>query len=110
MVNQVCPSGVSKIVRAQGLNSEKQRLIRILAKQETPSSQVNFSSTFFQKHYTNRERLEVVNNVLYSQFFDNVGNLAYRQIVVTPETTEALIWTLHSDPMQVQPGASKNAR
>ena len=107
MVNQVCPSGVSEIVRAHSLNSEVQRMIRIVTKQETPPSQVNFASTFFQKPYKNRKRLEVVNNVLYRQFFDNVGHLVYQQIVVPPETTEAIIRTLHGDPMQGHPGASK---
>ena len=48
-----------------------------------------------------------MNNVLYRQFFDNVGKLAYRQIVVPPETTEAIIRTMHGDPMQGHPGASK---
>ena len=106
-VNQVCPSGTSEIVKAQGENSDVQRVIRILTVQETPPNQVNFTSTFFQKLFKNRKRLEVVNNALYRQFFDNVGNLAYRQIVVPPETTEAIIRTMHGDPMQGHPGASK---
>ena len=75
--------------------------------QETPPNQVNFTSTFFQKLFRNRKRLEVVNKVLYRKFFDNVGNLAYRQIVVPPENTEAIIGRMHDDPMQVHPGASK---
>ena len=105
-VNQVCPSGDSENVIAQGENSDVQRVIRILTAQETPPKQVNFASTFFQK-LKNSKRLEVVNNVLYRQFFENVGNLAYRQIVVPPETTEAIIRTMHGDPMQGHPGASK---
>ena len=104
MINQVCPSGDSEIVKAQGENSDVQRVIRILTAQETPP---NFASTFFQKLFKNRKRLEVVNNVLYRHFFDNVGNLAYRRIVVPPETTEAIIRTMHGDPMQGHPGASK---
>ena len=68
---------------------------------------MNFTSTFFSKVFKNRKWLEVVNNVLYRQFFDNVGNLAFRQIVVPPETTEAIIRTMHGDPMQGHPGASK---
>ena len=48
MVNQVCPSGTSEIVKAQGENSDVQRVIRILTVQETPPNQVNFASTFFQ--------------------------------------------------------------
>ena len=39
---------VSEIVKVQGLNSEVQRMIRILAKQETPPSQVNLASTFLK--------------------------------------------------------------
>ena len=39
--------------------------------------------------------------------FDYVENLAYRQFVVPPETTEAIIRTIHDDPMQGHPGASK---
>ena len=107
MVNQVCPSGVSEIVKDQGESCDVQRVIRILTVQETPPNHVNFESTFFQKLFKNHKRLEVVNNVLYRQFFDNVGHLAYRQIVVHPETTEAIIRTLHGDPMQGHPGASK---
>ena len=106
-VNQVCPSENSEIVKAQGENSDVQRVFRILAVQETPPNQVNFASTFFQKLFQNRKRLEVVNNVLYRQFFDYTGNLAYRKIVFPPETTEAIISTLHGDPMQGHPGASK---
>ena len=105
--NQVCPSGNSEIVRSQGENSDVQRVIRIITVQETPPNQVKFASSFFQKLFKNRKRLEVVNNVLYRQFCDNVGNLAYRQIVVPPETTEAIISTMHGDPMQEHPGASK---
>ena len=67
---------------------------------------MNFASTLFQKLHKNRKRLEVVNNVLYRQFFDNVGNIANRQIVVPPETTEAIIRTLHGEPMQGHTGAS----
>ena len=48
MVNQVCPSGVSEIVKAQGESSEVQRVIRILTAQETPPNHVNFESTFFK--------------------------------------------------------------
>ena len=107
MVNKVTPSGTSEIVNAQGKNSDIQRAIRILTLPETPLNQVNFANTFFQKLFKNRKRLEVVNNVLYRQFFDNMENLAYRQIVVSPETTEAIIRTMHGDPMQGHPGASK---
>ena len=68
---------------------------------------MNFTSTFFQKLYKNRKRLEVVSNVLYRQFFDNVGNLAFRQSVVPSDFTETIIKTMHGDPRQGHPGASK---
>ena len=97
----------SEIVNDQGKNSDVQRVIRILTVQETPPNQVNFANTIFQKLFKNRERLEVGNKVMYRQFFYNVGNLAYRRIVVPPETTEAIIKTMHGDPMQGHPRASK---
>ena len=59
---------------------------------------MNFASTFFQKLFKNSKRLEVVNNVLYRQFFDNV---------VPPHFTEAIFRTIQSDPMRGHPGASK---
>ena len=107
MVSQVCLSGISDIVKAQGENSAVKRVIRILTVQETPPNQMNFESTLFQKLLKNRERLEVEKNVLYRQFFANVGNIAYRQIVFRPETTEAIIRTLRGDPMQRHPAACK---
>ena len=88
------PFRFSEIIKAQGLNSDVHRMIRISISTETPPNQVNLISSFSQKRHNNRERLEVVNSVLYKQFFDNVGNLAYRQTVVPPEPAEAIIATL----------------
>ena len=45
-VYQVCPSGNSEIVKAQGENSDVQRVIRILTVQETPPNQVNLQVSF----------------------------------------------------------------
>ena len=70
-VNQVC---TSEIVKSQGENSDVQRIIRTLTRQEIPTNQVNFASTFFEKLFKNCKKFAVVNNVLYRQFFDNVGN------------------------------------
>ena len=101
MVNQVLPSRTSVIDWAQGLNSNVQRIIRIPNNKTLPN-EVNFASTFFQyslkRLSKNRKRLDVVNYVLFRPFFDNVGNLAHRQIVVPPETTEAIVRTMHGDP------------
>ena len=44
-VNQVC---TSEIVKSHGENSDVQRIIRILARQEIPTNEVNFASTFFR--------------------------------------------------------------
>ena len=100
-VNQVYPSGNSEIVKAQGENSDVQRVIRILTVQETPPNQVNFASTFFQKLFKNRKRLEVVNNVLYRQFFDNTGTCSFSRNYGSHNQDDA--W----QPMQGHPGASK---
>ena len=55
----------------------------------------------------NRKRLEVVNKVLYRNHFDNTGRVLLKQIVVPLETTMPIIRTMHGDPMQGHPGASK---
>ena len=63
MGDQVCPSGTPEIVKAQGENSDVQRMIRMITVQETPPNQVNFKSAFFQKLYNNRERRKWCKNL-----------------------------------------------
>ena len=82
-------------------------MVRILTNNEPLPSHVNFTSSFFQKLVKNRKRLEVVNKVFYRNFFDNTGRILLKQIVVPPETTMPIIRTMHGDPMQGHPGASK---
>ena len=45
--------------------------------------------------------------MLYRNFYDNTGGILLKQIVVPPETTMTIIRTMHGDPMQGHPGASK---
>ena len=106
-VNQVCPSRISEIVRAQGENSVVQRKVRILTVQENPPNQMKFASTFSRNFSKTVIDSKSWTTCCTDSFFVNVGNLAYRQIVVPPETTEAIIRTMHGDPMRGHPGASK---
>ena len=84
-------------------------MVRILVNNEPLPNHVNFTSSFFQKlvKKKNKKRLEVVNSVLYRNFFDNTGGILLKQIVVPSETTMPIIRTMHGDPMQGHPGASK---
>ena len=107
MVNQVCPQGNSQIIQDQLSNQDIQKMVRVLVNDEPFPDHVNFASSFFQKLVKNKKRLEVVNNVLYRKFFDNTGRVLFKQIVVPSETTLPIIRTVHGDPMQGHPGATK---
>ena len=107
VVNQVCPNGDFQIVQDQLQNSDIQRMIRILSQNETPPNHANFESQFFKKLVKNKKRLEVVNNVLYRNFFDGTGKIKCKQIVVPPETIHQIVQSLHNDPLQDHPGRSK---
>ena len=63
------PNGGLQIVQEQLENCDIQRMIRILCQSETPPNHANFESQFFQKLVKNKKRLEVVNNVLFRNFF-----------------------------------------
>ena len=106
-VNQVCPQGISQIIQDQLSNQDVQKMVRVLENSEPLPNHVNFASFFFQKLVKNRKRFEVVNKVLYRIFFDNTGGVPLKQNVVPPETTMSIIRTMHRDPMQGLPGASK---
>ena len=106
-VNQVCPQGDSQIIQAQLSIQDVQKMIRVLVNGEPLPNHVNFASTFSQKLVKNRKRIEVVNKALYRKFFDNTGRVLFKQIVVPPETTLPIIRTMHGDPMQGHPGATK---
>ena len=104
-VNQVCPQGDSQIVQEQLSNQDVQKMVRVLVNNEPLSNHVIFASSFFQKLV--KKRLEIVNKVTYRKFFDNTGRVFFKQIVVPPETTLPIIRTMHGDPMQGDPGATK---
>ena len=107
VVNQVCPNGEFQIIQDQLVNPDIQRMIRILNQKETLPNHVNFESQFFQKLVKNKKRLEVVNNVLYRNFFDGTGKIKCKQIVTPTETIQKIIQSLHDDPLQGHPGCNK---
>ena len=82
-------------------------MIKILDKTVTPPNQINFCSTFFQKLYKNHKRLEVIDGVLYRQYFDHSGKRIRRQIVVPETLIVDIIRTLHKNPVQGHPGSKK---
>ena len=106
-VNQVCPQGDSQIIQDQLGNQDVQKMVRVLVNYEPLPNHVNFASSSFQKLVKNRKHLEVVNKVLYRNFFDNTGRVLLKQIVVPPENTMPIIRTMHGDPMHGDPVASK---
>ena len=105
VVNQVCLNGDFLIVQEQLVNSDVQRMLRILNQNETLSNHVNFERQFFQKLV--KKRLEVVNNLLYRNFFDGTLKIKCKQIVVLPETIRQVIQSLHDDPLKGNPGCNK---
>ena len=107
VVNQVCPNGEFQIIQDQVVNLDIQRMIRVLNQKETLPNHVNFESQFFQKLVKNKKRLEVVNNVLYRNFFDGTGKIKCKQVVTPPETIRKIIQSLHDDPLQGHPGCNK---
>ena len=82
-------------------------MVRFLTNNERLPHHVNSTSSFFQKLVKNKKRLEVVNKVLHRNFFDNTGGILLKKIVVPPEITMPIFKTMHGDPMQGHPGASK---
>ena len=98
-VNQVCPNAEFQIFQEQLVNSDIQRMIRISNQNETLPNNVNFESQFFQKLVKNKKRLEVVNNVLYRNFFDGTEKIKCKQTVTLPETIRQIIQSLHDDPL-----------
>ena len=78
-----------------------------MIKMVAPPNQINFCSQFFQKLYKNNKRLEVIDGVLYRQYFDHSGKRIRRQIVVPETLIMDIIRTLHENPVQGHPGSKK---
>ena len=88
-------------------NSDVQNLIKILTCREPPPNHVNFETSFLHKLIKNAKRLEVVNRVLHCNFYDQPAKVLFKQIIVPPETTQAVIKTLRGKTKQGHPGANK---
>ena len=82
-------------------------MIRILRDGELLLSHPNFASQFLKRSMNNRNRLQVLSNVLYRQYFDHAGKPTSKQIEVPDTMIDDKIRTLHWNPMQVNAGASK---
>ena len=82
-------------------------MVKILSGETTLTDSVNLMSTFFQKLYKNRKRLENVNGVLYRIFYDHTGLESHKQIVVPDQVMLEIIKSLHSNPVQGHPGSKK---
>ena len=57
--------------------------------------------------HRNRKRVQVVNGVLYRQFFDHTGVESHKQLVVPEDCILKIVRTLHNSPVQGQPGLKK---
>ena len=82
-------------------------MIRFLEGTEILQHPVNMQDQFFQKLHKNRKRLQVVNGVLYRQFFDHTGLESHKQLVVPEDCILKIIKTLHNSPVQGHPGSKK---
>ena len=60
-------------------------MVRILVNTNPLPNHLTFASSFFQKRVKNRKRFEVVNRILYRNFFDNTGRVLLKQLVVPPD-------------------------
>ena len=82
-------------------------MIRFLEGTEILQHPVSMQDQFFQKLHKNRKRLQVVNGVLYRQFFDHTGLESHKQLVVPEDCILKIIRTLHNSPVQGHPGLKK---
>ena len=71
VMSHVSPAGRIDLIQVQKANWVIQKKIRVLEDSEILQHPVNMHDQFFQKLYKNRKRLQVVNGVLYRQFFDH---------------------------------------
>ena len=106
-MNQVSPAEGIDLIETQKANWVIQNVIRVLEGSEILQHRVNMLDQFFQKLYKNRKRLQVVNGVLYRQFFDNTGLESHKQLVVPEDCIKKKIRTLHNSPVQGHPDLKK---
>ena len=55
----------------------------------------------------NRNRLQIINDLLYRQYSDHTGKPVSKQFAVPDSITDDIIRTLLENPMQGHPGASE---
>ena len=82
VMSQISPAEGIDQIHTQKANWVIQKMIRVLEGSEILQHPVNMQDQFFQKLYKNRKRLQVVNGVLYRQFFDHTGLESHKQLVV----------------------------
>ena len=82
VMSQVSSAEKIDLVQVQKANWVIQKMIRVLEDPEILQHPVNMQDQFFQKLYKNRKRLQVVNGVLYRQFFDHTRLESHKQLVV----------------------------
>ena len=107
VMSQVSPAEGIDLIQAQKANWVIQKLIRVLEGSEILQHPVNMQDQFFQKLHKNRKRLQVVNGVLYRQFFDHTGLESHKQLVVPEDCILKIVRTLHNSPVQEHPGLKK---
>ena len=106
-VNQISPLSDHEFLQAQLHDVNVQRMIRTFRDGDLPPSHPIIESQFFKKNMKNRSRLQVFNDNLYQEYFDNTGKATIKQIVVRDSIIDKIISTLHENPMKGHPGASK---
>ena len=95
------------LIQAQKANWVIQKMIRVFEGSEILQHPVNMQDQFFQKLHKNRKRLQVVNGVLYRQFFYHTGLESHKQLVVPEDCILKIVRTLHNSPVQGHPGLKK---
>ena len=107
VMSQVSPVEGIDLIQIQKTNWVIQKMIRFLEGSEILQHPVSMQDQFFQKLHKNRKRLQVVNGVLYRQFFDHTGLMSHKQLVVPEDCILKIIRTLHNSPVQGHPGLKK---
>ena len=86
------------MTQAQYANAAIQRMTLVLHGSEFLPHHVYFTSVLFREMHKYERRLQVVNDVLYPKFCNNVGHKTYKQIVVLADTMDSIIKTLQKTP------------
>ena len=107
VMSQISPAEGIDLIESQKTNWVIQKMIKVLEGSEILQHPVNMQDQFFQKSHKNRKRLQVVNGVLYRQFFDHTGLESHKQLVVPEDCILKIIRTLHNNPVQGHPGLKK---